>query len=231
VGIVLRELGSPLERLPLHRMDCRLSEDRLGLSASHGIRPRVCPSFDISCVRTLPGDIAASARPALPSDRYVPSPRFLTTSTVYSAHRPQVCCTLKPNGVRCVSRLGSHMQPAEAGDRGELSSFPDSAVHTLRRIPLADSRTASLRPLPSCCSCRCLDRCCTEMPPRPWLRANMAACRLCLPRCRNRASALAATVRTRRSCRPLSRSPRASPASSIPTHRCSLAGRGASEMR
>jgi hypothetical protein len=159
----------------LHRMDCRLSEDCLGLSASHGIRLRVCPSFDTSCVRPLPGDIAASVRPALPSDRYVPSPWFLTTSTAYSAHRPQVCCTLKPNGVRCVSRLGSHLQPAEAGDRGELSSFPDSAVHTLRRIPLADSRTASLRSLPSCCYCRRLDRCCTEVPPRPWLRANMAA--------------------------------------------------------
>jgi hypothetical protein len=30
-------------------------------------------------------------------------------------------------------------------------AHPRNAVHTLRRIPLASSRTASLRPLPSCC--------------------------------------------------------------------------------
>jgi hypothetical protein len=212
-------------------MDCRLSEECLGLSASHGIRPRVCPSFDSSCVRPLRGDIAASVRPALPSDRYVPSSRFLTTSTVYSAHRPQVCCTLKPNGVRCVSRLGSHMQPAEAGDRGELSSFPDSAVHTLRRIPLVRSRTASLRPLPSCCYCRRLDRCRTEMLPRPWLRANMAACApASLAAEAARVPVLHASVHAALAAH-RAEALRAPPASSIPSHRGSLAGLGAAEMR
>jgi len=36
------------------------------------------------------------------------------------------------------------------GPIGTMAPFPDSAVHTLRRIPLASSRSASLRPLPSC---------------------------------------------------------------------------------
>jgi hypothetical protein len=60
-----------------------------------------------------------------------------------------------PNGVRCVSRRGGQHRLCHTRRHGELrpwtpASFPNSAVHTPRRIPLVRSRTASLRPLPSC---------------------------------------------------------------------------------
>jgi len=89
---------------------------------------------------------------SLLSDRHVPPPWFRTTSTVYSAHRLRAYCIPKPDGVRCVSELCPHLSPTEVDDRWETVTLSRNAVHTLQRIPLAGSRTASLRPLPSCCS-------------------------------------------------------------------------------
>jgi hypothetical protein len=63
-----------------------------------------------------------------------------------------------PDGVRYVSRhLSSFSRCADpkifAPSARANSAVPRNAVHTLRSIPLIDSRTASLRPLPSCRCC------------------------------------------------------------------------------
>jgi hypothetical protein len=68
----------------------------------------------------------------LPSARHVPTSWFLTTLTAYSTRWP--AGLLHPTtglGVRCV--------------------LTRSAFHTLQSLSLASSRTASPRPLPSCC--------------------------------------------------------------------------------
>ncbi len=148
-------LVSPLERQPLHRTDSRLSEDR---------RLPVRLSWDSSsCVPHLrhvllcvhsPATLLPPFGPSLQSAGLVPPSWFRTTPTVYSAHRPRVYCTPKPDGVRGVSRLcPTYCRPKPTTDGGQ-SPFPARAVHTLRRIPLASSRTASLRPLPPCRFCR-----------------------------------------------------------------------------
>lgn len=79
-------------------------------------------------------------------------PRWFTPCS-----EPQMYCNLMPDKVRHVSRTEHPSSPldAEAPDQTVRPPLlvPRNAVHTLRRIPLASSRTASLRPLPSCC-CR-----------------------------------------------------------------------------
>jgi hypothetical protein len=145
-------LVPPLERQQTHRTDSGSLMIARGLSASLGIRPRVFPSSDVSDTRPLPDDINPPFGQSLPSDRHVPPLWFLTTSTAYSAYRLRVCCTPKPERVRCVSRFCPHLLPAEASVCWVTVPFSRNAVHTLRRIPLASSRSASLRPLPSCCS-------------------------------------------------------------------------------
>jgi hypothetical protein len=52
-------------------------------------------------------------------------------------------------GVRRVSRLAPPEPEAEAPSSGD-PDVPRDGVHTLRRVPLVRSRTASPRPLPSC---------------------------------------------------------------------------------
>jgi len=54
-----------------------------------------------------------------------------------------VCCAPVPDRIRCVSDSRDLHRNA-----ARTRVVPDSAVHTLRRFPLAGSRTASLRPLP-----------------------------------------------------------------------------------
>jgi hypothetical protein len=65
----------------------------------------------------------------------------------------------------------TYCQPKPTTD-GRQSLFPARAVHTLRRIPLACSRTASLRPLPSCCSVASRPLRTPKCSTRPSLRAN-----------------------------------------------------------
>jgi hypothetical protein len=56
----------------------------------------VCPAFDMPPVRPLPDDVSAIVRPVgCQAFRRVPSPWFLTTSTVYSA--PAVSGLLHPD--------------------------------------------------------------------------------------------------------------------------------------
>jgi len=87
------------------------------------------------------------------SDRPVPSSWFLTTSTACSAGGARVYCNPMPDRVRCVSRELHHApRRIQRPSRLLVTPLPflASAFHTPRRIPLASSRTASLRPLPSC---------------------------------------------------------------------------------
>lgn len=80
-------------------------------------------------------------------------PRGFSPPRRFTPHiRSRVYCTPKPERVRCVSRLCSTLCLPKPTSDGNQFPFPASAVHTLRRIPLAGSRTASLRPLPPCCS-------------------------------------------------------------------------------
>jgi hypothetical protein len=94
----------------------------------------------------------------------VPSSWFLTTSTVSSTQGLRVCCTPLP-------ALGFTAFPAPESrcfrrSSGRQDAFPAMRARTLRRVPLASSRTASLRPLPSCL-CRS---------PHPPLRVRLAWC-------------------------------------------------------
>jgi hypothetical protein len=85
---------------------------------------------------------------------HVPSSWFLPTSTVSSARRLRVYCT--PQSVMEFAAFSDwHRQRLNTTrrrclDAGRLTSSPRDAVHTLRRLPLVDSRTVSRRPLPSC---------------------------------------------------------------------------------
>jgi hypothetical protein len=87
-----------------------------------------------------------------PSNR-VPSSWFLPTSTVSSARRSRVCCTPQPDkGSSRFAYTGARNPEAvrrRARMRDTHSGAPRDAVHTLRSLPFADSRTASPRPLPS----------------------------------------------------------------------------------
>jgi len=145
------------------------------------------------CVHS-PKTLLPSFGPPLPSDRLVPPSWFRTTSTVYSAPRARVYCTSKPDRVRCVSRICLHLWSTEANDRWVAISLSRNAVHTLRRIPLASSRAASLRSLPSCCSVVSRPFRVPKRSTRPTLRANRP--------CSTNASLTAEAIRAHLSCRP-----------------------------
>jgi len=83
-----------------------------------------------------------------------------------------------------------HARDAEqVDDRLDCTTTPRNAVHTLRRIPLASSRTVSPRPLPSCrsvrTSCREASKCSTDPDTR---RQAVTAADPCSPprHCRSR---------------------------------------------
>lgn len=143
---------------------CHLQSDHLLAApsktrcASHGIRSRVCPAVDKPAARPLPATLPPHSAQPPPGDQVSLRRWFLTTSTVYSAQRPRVCCIPKPTGVHCVSPCTVHFFPHVLKTRScrrtsrqpmALNTTPRNAVHTLQRIPLASSRTASPRPLPS----------------------------------------------------------------------------------
>lgn len=77
---------------------------------------------------------------------HVPPLPFLPASTVYSARPPQVCCTLHP-----IMGFGPFQAPppVHLAAAPTISTFPETALHTLQSLPLDHSRTASPRPLPS----------------------------------------------------------------------------------
>lgn len=155
-------LASPSERPPSHRTE-------QARCASHGIRSRVCPAVDIPAARPLPatlpprsgspppGDVPRSARGFAPPRRFTPrrglgfiAPRSRPGFIAF-CHGPSM---LVPRAQKTRSCRRTSRRPMER------HHAPRNAVHTLRRIPLASSRTASPRPLPSCSSVRILTAAC-----------------------------------------------------------------------
>jgi hypothetical protein len=108
--------------------------------------PTYRPSADRPSARPLP-EAEASFGSTVPPVVLVPPSWFLTTSAAFSAQGLQVCCALLP-------AVGFDALPAPASrpPEGTLQDrrVSRAAFHTLRRVPLVSSRTASLRPLPSC---------------------------------------------------------------------------------
>jgi len=191
-------------RSDLHERWCRLQ------SASHrtsSCRNMCClswdssscvigPSSDIPVVRPLPDDIAATVRP-------VAAKRPTRSDLVVSHH---LAGLLRTSGLEFIAPrnrkefaafpgfASTFCQPKPTSD-GRRSPFPARAVHTLRRIPLAGSRTASLRPLPSCRSVASRPFRTPKCSTRPTLRANKRR-HICLSRSRSRQSAsVTASVR------------------------------------
>jgi hypothetical protein len=115
-------------------------------SSSHGIR--VSPSRRHTSCASTPGSRgslrtdAAKRRFAFRPRGFAPPQRFAprwSYGSVAPRNRPRV---------RRVLRLPPCHDARRR--RGSTGCPPRDAVHTLRRFPLASSRTASLRPLPSC---------------------------------------------------------------------------------
>jgi hypothetical protein len=119
----------------------------------------VCPSADMPSARQL-REAEASVGPTVPPASRVPPSWFCTTSTVCSAQR--VAGLLHPAASQGFAAFRvCRLQRRPRATRGGLNS-PRDAVHTLRRVSLVSSRTASLRPLPSWRYCPPLD--CGEWP-------------------------------------------------------------------
>jgi hypothetical protein len=116
-------------------------------SSSHGItRLRPSTGFRL-CVHSQRAPKHSSSGRRYQPTAPVPSPWSLTTSTVSSAQRLQVCCTLLP-----ALRFAPFRKIRNRG--GPKTSrpavlVPRGAVHTLQRVSLISSRTVSPRPLPS----------------------------------------------------------------------------------
>jgi hypothetical protein len=111
------------------------------------------PSRRHACRASTPGSRSPLRPDGYQPSGQVPSTWFLPTSTVSSARRSRVCCTPQPDqGSSRFTLTGACCpRPSEDGpEHGTLSGAPRDAVHTLRSLPFADSRTASLRPLPPC---------------------------------------------------------------------------------
>lgn len=86
----------------------------------------------------------------VPPGHHVPPSWFLSNMTVCSARQPQVYCNLVPT----IGFIAFPPSPNPSTGRiphlAPVRRLPRNAVHTPQRIPLVSSRTASLRPLPSC---------------------------------------------------------------------------------
>jgi hypothetical protein len=123
---------------------------RLREPSSLGIHPWYAPLYRLSRVCPLPGSKLPFGDERATVRRSVPPSWFCTTSTVFPTLG--LAGLLHPatdSGVRCVSAA-----PRPRGCRSDpvaVGGLPRNAFHTPRRIPPVSSRTASLRPLPSCC--------------------------------------------------------------------------------
>jgi len=103
------------------------------------------PSTDIPFARPLPRAEALFGPTAPPVSAHVPPSWFRTTSTASSARRLQVCCTLLPV-LGFAAFRHAFFRPSR-GRPGDPTRFPATQARTLRRLPLASSRTASPRSL------------------------------------------------------------------------------------
>jgi hypothetical protein len=141
--------GSPSGRIPTR-------------SASRGLA-RLSPLRRVTTGASTPGAPSQATMPPRVEDSNprhpVPSSWSVTTSTAFSA--PGSAGLLRPAsdlGVRRVS--GRRVPRPPKRSVGTRAVFPATRSNTLQRVPLASSRTASLRPLPPC-------RCRVPEHPRP----------------------------------------------------------------
>lgn len=88
----------------------------------------------------------------VPSGRRVPPSWFLSTLTACSARQPQVYCNLVPAMGFAAFPPFANPDQDESWTLAPRTASPQRGS-TPRRIPLVSSRTASLRPLPSCGYC------------------------------------------------------------------------------
>jgi hypothetical protein len=165
-GSTLVALASPPERSRLCRNIAASNRGPKPCSASRGLA-RFHP-FAVLPDASTPGEAACRSSPftfgpGRPVPTRVPPSWFLTTSTVFSAPGPagllRPACGLE---VRRVADLASLRAPVETGNRRGTRGLSRDCT-TLRRVPLASSRTASLQPLPSC---RCRRSQCSGSPRR-----------------------------------------------------------------
>jgi len=145
------------------RLACRALTASLEPATTRRTGPGLLLSWSYPLVASPPYSTCASTPerrpetllvgPVFPVTDRVPSSWFLTTSTACSAQGLRVCCTPLPAlGFIAFHAADPHCFRRSRGRRGAI---PAMRARTLRRVPLADSRTASLRPLPSC-RCRAL---------------------------------------------------------------------------
>jgi len=141
----------------------------------------VCPSADIPDAQVSP----TSPRGA---PLRMPSANWTSRSaSVVSLHRDGLLCAPAPgllqpgtgHGVHCVSTFPEPERETNLDHPGPVGRLPRNAVRTPRRIPLVSSRTASLRPLPSCGYhllrlrlSRSLRKACFEQPSAPISRSR-----------------------------------------------------------
>jgi hypothetical protein len=142
-----RETNPRVLDLPFRALEQAL-EPALAGSSSHEIHSDSPLRRHASPVST-PGN-RGSLRPDDASPSHVPPLWFLTTLTGCSTR--EVASLLHPATSQEFAAFRSphdQYRPPEGGGHGSRWRVPRNAVHTLRRFPLVDSRTASLRPLPS----------------------------------------------------------------------------------
>jgi hypothetical protein len=112
----------------------------------------VCPSADIPDAQVSP------TSPRRTPLRMPGANRASRSASVVSLHRDGLLCAPAPgllqpgtgHGVHCVSAFPEPERETSLDRPGPVRRLPRNAVRTPRRIPLVNSRTASLRPLPSC---------------------------------------------------------------------------------
>jgi len=107
----------------------------------------VRPSIDIFDHGLLSASMFPSMKSSGTTGKRPPPSWFRTTSTVAPcSNRKRIAACCQSWGSPCFARSTGASAFAVSSEH----RVPHDAVRTLRRIPLADSRTASPRPLPSC---------------------------------------------------------------------------------
>jgi len=123
-------------------------EPPLGDSSSRGVRSKpVCPPADMPPACPLPGTEA-------PFGLTVPTVRSRSASVVSHHHdgflHAEVTGLLHPATGQGFAAFHASRNQCCPKAAQVPAGTPRDAVHTLRRLSLASSRTASLRPFPSC---------------------------------------------------------------------------------
>lgn len=142
------QTDGPHDLVPSFRALVRGLVSPLGDPSSREIHSKpVCPPADIPPVRPLPGAEAPFGPTMLTADS--------RSASVVSHHHDGFLHTEAASLLHLATGLGFVAFLAfrhRCSPKATLDAvgIPRDAVHTLRRLSLANSRTASLRPLPSC---------------------------------------------------------------------------------